>query len=141
MLFLANIVAGAINALAGVWLLMDAMTGFGGFWGIYCPLWLFIATMGFVFPNTTVLAMSPHARIAGNASAVLGFLQFGVSAIGGVIVSALQNAQTIPTAVPMAATIAICATAALGINLCTKSAVTKPEACDEAEASVMVGEI
>src|SRR3569623_807487 len=96
-----------VNATAGAALLIDALTGVGGFWGIYAPLWLFIASMGFVFPNTTVLAMSPHGRIAGNASAVFGSLQFGVSALGGVIVSALQDAQTTPTAVPMAATIAV----------------------------------
>ena len=77
--------------------------------------------MGFVFPNTTVLAMSPHSRIAGNASAALGFLQFGVSAIGGLIVSAIQNAQVIPTAVPISATIALCSGAALWLNLLTHS--------------------
>jgi DHA1 family bicyclomycin/chloramphenicol resistance-like MFS transporter len=130
-----------VNASAGVLLLINALTGFGGFWGIYCPLWLFIATMGFVFPNTTVLAMSPHARIAGNASAILGFLQFGVSAVGGLLVSSLQNAQKVPTALPMAAAIAICSTAALIINLCTRSAPIKPEAIEEAEASVIAGEI
>jgi len=130
-----------VNALAGVLLLIDALTGFGGFWGIYCPLWLFIATMGFVFPNTTVLAMSPHARIAGNASAVLGFLQFGISAVGGLLVSSLQNSQKVPTALPMAGMIAICSVVALGINFCTRSGAVKVEATEEAEASVIAGEI
>lgn len=76
-------VALSLQAVAGTMLLTDALTGFGGFWGIYVPLWFVIASMGFVFPNTTVLAMSPHGPIAGSASAVLGFLQFGVSAVGG----------------------------------------------------------
>ena len=125
---------------AGALLLVDALTGAGGFWGIYVPLWFFIASMGFVFPNTTVLAMSPHGRIAGNASAVLGFLQFGISALGGLIVSALQNAQITPTAVPMAATIAICSAAALSLNLLTHPAPTKPDACDEAEGSLIAAE-
>lgn len=130
-----------VNALAGVVLLIDALSGFGGFWGIYCPLWLFIATMGFVFPNTTVLAMSPHPKIAGNASAILGFLQFGISAIGGLLVSSLQNAQKVPTALPMAGMIAICSVLALCINFCTKSPTVRPEATDEAEASVIAAEI
>jgi hypothetical protein len=56
-------------------------------------------------------------------------------------VSAIQNAQIVHTALPMAATIAICATAALIINFCTKSAATTPAATEEAEASVIVGEI
>jgi DHA1 family bicyclomycin/chloramphenicol resistance-like MFS transporter len=129
-----------VGAIAGVILIIDAMTSFGGFWGIYIPLWMFMASMGFVFPNTTVLAMSPHGRIAGNASAVLGFLQFGVSAVGGLLVSAWQGAQTSPTPIPMAATIAICMAAALVINLCTHTGPTHPEPSDEAEGSVMVAE-
>jgi DHA1 family bicyclomycin/chloramphenicol resistance-like MFS transporter len=85
-------VALCVNAAVGILLLFNTLSGVGGFWGIYFPLWVFIASIGFVFPNTTVLAMSPHGRIAGNASAVLGFLQFGVSAVGGEIVAAVQNA-------------------------------------------------
>jgi len=130
-----------VNAAAGAALLFNVLTGTGGFWGVYIPLWFVIASMGFVFPNTTVLAMSPHGRIAGNASAVLGFLQFGISAIGGLTVSALQNAQKTPTAVPMAGTIALCAALALGINLLTRAARTKPADCDEAEASVIAAEL
>ncbi|MDB5326836.1 MAG: Bcr/CflA family drug resistance efflux transporter, partial [Phycisphaerales bacterium] len=129
-----------IQAVAGAILLTNAMTGFGGFWGIYVPLWFVIASMGFVFPNTTVLAMSPHARIAGSASAVLGFLQFGVSAIGGLVVSSLQNAQTIPTALPMAGSIAVCSALALGINLMTHSGPTPADPCEEAEGSLLAAE-
>lgn len=134
-----KILRGALTtgALAGMVLLIDALTGIGGFWGIYFPLWLFMASMGFVFPNTTVLAMSPHGRIAGNASAVLGFLQFGVSALGGLVVSALQDAQKIPTPVPMAASIAVCTAIALVLNLLTHPAPTTPHASDEAEGSLM----
>ena len=129
-----------VNTAAGIALLVDAITGFGGFWGIYLPLWFVIASMGFVFPNTTVLAMSPHGRIAGNASAVLGFLQFGVSAIGGLIVAAMQNAQTIPTSMPMAGTIAICSVIALILNLLTHPGATTPNASDEAEGSLIAAE-
>jgi len=130
-----------VHAAAGLVLLIDALTGFGGFWGIYLPLCVVIASMGFVFPNTTVLAMSPHGRIAGNASAVLGFLQFGVSAIGGLVVSSLQNAQSTPTAGPMAASIAVCGATALMLNLLTHPARTIGNPCDEAEGSVMAAEV
>lgn len=129
-----------VNAAAGIMLLVDALTGTGGFWGIYLPLWFFIASMGFVFPNTTVLAMSPHSAIAGNASAVLGFLQFGVSAVGGLIVSGLQDAQAVPTAIPMAATIAICGAVALGLNFLTHSAPTPLDPSGEAEGSLIAAE-
>jgi DHA1 family bicyclomycin/chloramphenicol resistance-like MFS transporter len=129
-----------VHALAGATLLTCALTGLGGFWGVYVPLIFVIASMGFVFPNTTVLAMSPHGRIAGNASAVLGFLQFGVSAVGGFVVERLQHAQITPTPVPMAATIAACSATALCVNLLTRPARLKASACDEAEAAVVAGE-
>ena len=48
------------------------------------------------------MALSPHGSHAGNASAVLGFLQFGVSAAGGILVSALQNGSALPMAGLMA---------------------------------------
>jgi DHA1 family bicyclomycin/chloramphenicol resistance-like MFS transporter len=130
-----------VHAAAGILLLVDALTGFGGFWGIYLPLWMVVASVGFVFPNTTVLAMSPHGRIAGNASAVLGFLQFGISALGGFVVTSLQNAQITPTAGPMAAAIALCGSTALVLNLLTHSARTTANPCDEAEASVITAEV
>ncbi len=130
-----------VNASAGLLLLIDALTGIGGFWGIYVPLWFVIASMGFVFPNTTVLAMSPHGRIAGNASAVLGFLQFGISALGGIIVSSLQNAQTVPTAGPMAGSIALCGATALALNLLSHPACPTVDPCDEAEGSVIAAEV
>lgn len=130
----------SIGALSGIVLLIDGLTGVGTFWGIYLPLWMFIATMGFVFPNTTVLAMSPHGGIAGNASAILGFLQFGVSAIGGLVVSALQDAQSKPTAIPMAGSIALCSVAALILNLLTHPAATRPDPAGEAEGSLISAE-
>ncbi len=56
--------------------LAAVLSGVGGLWTI-CPcLFVFLGTFGFIFPNTTVLAMSPHGANAGNASALLGFFQF-----------------------------------------------------------------
>jgi MFS transporter, DHA1 family, multidrug resistance protein len=61
-----------------------------------------------VMPNTTALAMSPHGRIAGSASALLGTLQFVLGAAAGALVGALGNG----TAVGFAAVIAGCGAAA-----------------------------
>ena len=97
-----------ISVAAGLLLLVDAYTGFGGFAGILIPLFLFIATHGFVMPNTTALAMAPHRRIAGSASALLGTIQFVLGAAAGAAVSGLANG----TAVPLAAVVAGCSVAA-----------------------------
>jgi DHA1 family bicyclomycin/chloramphenicol resistance-like MFS transporter len=100
-----------IAMTAGAVLLLNALTGFGGFLGILIPLFCFIACHGFVMPNTTALAMSPHGQIAGSASALLGTLQFVLGATAGALVGALGNG----TAVPFAAVIAACGTAAFAV--------------------------
>ena len=70
--------------------------------GILVPLFCYIACHGFVLPNTTALAMAPHGRVAGSASALLGHLQFVLGAIAGSLIGAFANG----TAVPMAAVVA-----------------------------------
>ena len=94
---------------AGLVLVADAYTGFGGFAGILIPLFVFIACHGFVMPNTTALAMAPHGGVAGSASALLGTLQFVLGATAGALVGLLGDG----TAVPFAAVIATCGIAAL----------------------------
>ena len=93
-----------VSLVAGVALLASAYSGFGGFPGILVPLFIFIATHGFVMPNTTALAMAPHGAVAGSASAFLGSVQFVLGATAGTIVGAGSNG----TAVPLAATVAAC---------------------------------
>jgi DHA1 family bicyclomycin/chloramphenicol resistance-like MFS transporter len=98
-----------VSVTAGAVLLMDAATGFGGFPGILVPLFFFIATHGFIMPNTTALAMAPHGAVAGSASALLGTVQFVLGACAGALVGLFGNG----TAVPLAAVVAGCAASAL----------------------------
>src|SRR5262249_45026480 len=93
-----------VSLVASLSLLVDALTGFGGFAGILVPLFVYIATHGFVMPNTTALAMAPHGSVAGSASALLGSIQFILGALAGSILGAASNG----TAVPLAAVVAGC---------------------------------
>jgi DHA1 family bicyclomycin/chloramphenicol resistance-like MFS transporter len=93
---------------ASLVLLFDAYSGFGGFAGILVPLFFYIACHGFVLPNTTALAMAPHGKVAGSASALLGTVQFVLASLTGALVAALANG----TPVPLAAVIAGCGVAA-----------------------------
>jgi DHA1 family bicyclomycin/chloramphenicol resistance-like MFS transporter len=102
-----------ISMGAGLILLVDAATGFGGFAGILVPLFVFIATHGFVMPNTTALAMAPHGSVAGSASALLGSVQFVIGAVAGTLVGAIGTS----TAVPLAAVIAGCGAGAFLIHM------------------------
>ena len=102
-----------VAAVAGVTLLVDAYTGFGGFAGILVPLFCFVICHGFVGPNATALAMSPYGAMAGSASALMGTIQFALGAATGGLVSALGDG----TAVPFALVIAGCGIAALTVHL------------------------
>jgi DHA1 family bicyclomycin/chloramphenicol resistance-like MFS transporter len=62
-------------------------------------------------PNTTALAMAPHGRVAGSASALLGTIQFVLGATAGAVVGLLGNG----TAVPLAAVVAGCGLAAWSV--------------------------
>jgi DHA1 family bicyclomycin/chloramphenicol resistance-like MFS transporter len=57
---------------------------------------------GMILPNSSALAISPHARIAGSASA-LGFLQMAVASLSGWVVGYLHNGTTLAMAGVMAA--------------------------------------
>ena len=70
-----------ISAAASIALFATQALQFGGFALLITLLFVCIACLGFVSPNTTALAMAPHGKVAGNASAMLGCMQF---AIGGV---------------------------------------------------------
>jgi DHA1 family bicyclomycin/chloramphenicol resistance-like MFS transporter len=91
---------------------IDVLAGWGGLFGILIPLFIWIATMGFVIPNTTGLAMGPFAANAGAASAMLGVLQFVLAAVSSGLVAAAADG----TALPMVGCMALFSLAALLIN-------------------------
>lgn len=65
-------------------------------------IFLFLGSQGFVFPNTSALALSPFNKLAGSASALLGGLQMACGAVSSALVSYLHNGTTIPMAGVMA---------------------------------------
>ncbi len=102
----------ATASLGGLGVLLCAVLG------LPLPLLLaclFIVTsmLGVVLPSATSLAMADHGSAAGAASSLPGLLQF---LVGGLAASALGLAGQ-GTAVPMAATMFGCATAALAVLL------------------------
>jgi DHA1 family bicyclomycin/chloramphenicol resistance-like MFS transporter len=79
----------AIGAVAGLTLLLNASTGFGGLVGVLIPLWVVLAATGLALPNAPALALSRHGEAAGTAAALLGAVQFGVGAIAAPLVGVL----------------------------------------------------
>ncbi|HEY4909914.1 MAG TPA: Bcr/CflA family multidrug efflux MFS transporter [Methylomirabilota bacterium] len=101
-----------VTAAAGIVLLIMAWTGAGGLPGLLAPLFVYIASLGFVLPNVIATALASQGRSAGTAAALLGILQFGAGAIVGMLLGALGAG----TAVPMAALIAACGLSALVVH-------------------------
>ncbi|HEX4260165.1 MAG TPA: multidrug effflux MFS transporter [Acetobacteraceae bacterium] len=70
---------------------------------VYLPIWIAIASCGFIMPNATVGALSRHAAHAGSASALMGTLQFVLGAISGSLVGVLDDGTARPMALLMLA--------------------------------------
>ena len=76
---------------------------------VVTPMAVFTAGLGIVLPAGMAAAMAPFPRVAGSASALLGFLQMLMAALASVAVGALPH----PSALPMATVIATTAVLAL----------------------------
>ncbi|MDR2863307.1 MAG: multidrug effflux MFS transporter [Puniceicoccales bacterium] len=95
----------ALVASAGLLLAVCALAGIGGFPALIVLLFLTLASGGLVGPNATALALSPFERSVGSAAALLGTLQFGMGGLAGALAGAFGNHG----AMPMCATLAVCA--------------------------------
>jgi DHA1 family bicyclomycin/chloramphenicol resistance-like MFS transporter len=101
-----------VTAAAGLTLAIVAWANAGGLPALVVPLFVYVASLGFVLPNVVATALAPQGRRAGTASALLGTLQFGAGATVGIVLGALGNG----TARPMASLIAVCGLAALAVH-------------------------
>jgi len=68
------------------------------------PMFVLVASLGFVLGNATALALATVPAAAGTGSAVLGALQFGLAAIVSPLVSLGGSSTAAPLAVVMLAT-------------------------------------
>jgi DHA1 family bicyclomycin/chloramphenicol resistance-like MFS transporter len=79
---------------------------------VLVALFVTVASVGFVMPNATALALADHAEVAGSASALLGVNQF----IVGAVVAPIVGIAGVGTAVPMALVmLVLCLGAALAL--------------------------
>lgn len=85
----------------------------GAWYAVAIPLFLTMATLGFVTPNATVGALSRHSAHAATASALMGTMQFVMGAISGLAVGVWADG----TARPMAALMVVGGIAAVSCAL------------------------
>lgn len=110
------LVAGCCLSCGGAALLLAAAVGDLGLAAFLVPLAVVVGSLGVIMPNATALALLPHPREAGTASAQLGALQFAV----GALVAPLTGARLGTPAVAMALVIA----AAAGAGFLTFATLT-----------------
>ena len=70
-------------------------------WVLMLPMTLYAIGMGLILPHAMAIALAPFPHIAGTASALLGFLQMGLSAIGTAFVGSLLSNSPQPMLVAM----------------------------------------
>ena len=102
---------GLLATASGSLALLVVSIGGIGLAGILPSLFVMVASLGFVLPNATSLALSGQPRIAGSASALVGVLQYIIGAIAAPLVGSFGAR----TALPMAVVIATCGVCALGV--------------------------
>ncbi len=90
------------QAIIGLALVALCITGYINLFLMIGLIFLFLGSQGFVFPNTSALALGPFNKLAGSASALLGSLQMACGAISSGLVSYFHNGTTIPMAAVMA---------------------------------------
>ncbi|MFE0028475.1 multidrug effflux MFS transporter [Amycolatopsis sp. NPDC059021] len=97
-LLTAGLIAFAVGG-AGV---LAAAAGGLGLIALLVPLFVMIASIGLVAPNSSSLALAEHARSAGAASALLGVVQFVVGGFATPLVGLGGKGSATPMALVMA---------------------------------------
>jgi MFS transporter, DHA1 family, multidrug resistance protein len=115
--------AGLVTSLLGASTALTAVAAGLGLQGLLPGLFLVVAAIGLILPNSAALALSAHPpHTAGTASALLGLAQF---AIGG-IAAPLSGIAGPRTALPMTLVITVLALAALATSLLARPATGSP---------------
>jgi DHA1 family bicyclomycin/chloramphenicol resistance-like MFS transporter len=90
----------------------DAITGFGGLWGIMVPMFLIMASFGFNQSNATVGALGVDPLRSGAISSLFGAASFGAGAAAAAVAGALRDGTPRPMAFVIAGVL-LCAVVCL----------------------------
>ncbi|MFD1769026.1 multidrug effflux MFS transporter [Sphingobacterium suaedae] len=96
---IANIWQSVIALIMIVCLFTDALN----FTGLLALIFCYLLGHGFIFPNTSAMALSPFKILAGSASALLGCVQMAIGALTSGLVSFFHNDTPYPMVIVMGA--------------------------------------
>jgi len=93
-----------MGAAAGILMATLALSGVYTAWAIMMPYFVFMFACGLNQPSAMAGAIGPFPKMAGTASALMGFLQLACGAVAGFVVARSYDG----TPVPMAVGVALC---------------------------------
>jgi DHA1 family bicyclomycin/chloramphenicol resistance-like MFS transporter len=101
-----QIYRGSLLVVCPAALLFLVGTGFGwfGLWPTLILLFIALSSLGLAYPNAAALALAPFDHNIGSASAMLGFLQIGVSGLASASIGVLDSHRILPVVLILAAT-------------------------------------
>ncbi len=122
---LKRLLGGGITAstTGGILLLLTVTVLGGALPMVLISLFMVVASLGFIMPNATALALSAHPTTAGSASALLGLLQYLVGALAAPLVGIGGE----DTALPMAIIIATLGSSALFVYITVVRGIPEPD--------------
>lgn len=103
-------------AAAGVVLLLDVISGFGGLAGIVVPLFVYIAALSLISANGLALTLDRFPQAAGSVSALSGGLMFLVGALSAGAVSLFHDGSALAMAAVVAVTGLVTLAAQIGLT-------------------------
>lgn len=98
------------QVVASVVFLAGVLTGSLGLYGIIAMYFLCLSCIGLTNPNANALALAPFTRTVGSASALMGFIQIGVSSLASAGVGLFNAAEAFPAVLLMTLTSALALT-------------------------------
>ena len=98
-------------------LLIVAVTGVGGVWGLMVPLFLTIASASCVQANSMAGALAVDPTRSGSTAALFGASAFGLGAVASTIAAALRDGTARPMVLVIVVCLIGCAAALYGLAL------------------------
>jgi DHA1 family bicyclomycin/chloramphenicol resistance-like MFS transporter len=100
-IFRATLLVGCPVALL---FFIGTICGWLGLAGTLVMLFILLSSLGLAYPNAAALALVPFDQNIGSASAMLGFLQIGISGLASATIGAFDSHTMMPVALILAVT-------------------------------------
>lgn len=88
--------ASFVQASTGIVMIIVTSLGWIDLVVFLALIYIYLGAQGFIFPNTSAMALAPFGKLAGSASALLGCIQMSLGALTSALVSYLHDGTALP---------------------------------------------